>query len=116
MIFRILMAAYAALFAWPSAAAPIEAYGKLPAIEAVEISPDGTHIAVIRTVNEERQVIVRNVATGAAHGMRVGDIKVRDVRWASPDHLLIVTSATATILNVIAPKSEWRMVGLYNIK
>ncbi|WP_309646094.1 S9 family peptidase, partial [Phenylobacterium sp.] len=65
---------------------------------------------------EERQVIVRNVATGAAHGMRVGDIKVRDVRWASPDHLLIVTSATATILNVIAPKSEWRMVGLYNIK
>ena len=37
---------------------PIEAYGKLPGIELVQISPSGTRYAFIATVGDQRRLIV----------------------------------------------------------
>jgi hypothetical protein len=44
-----------------SQAAPLEAYGRLPSIDKVSLSPDGTRIALVRAVGYERAIGVRSL-------------------------------------------------------
>lgn len=98
-------------------AAPLEAYGRLPQVEGVRISPDGKHIAVIATANgEARSVLVRRVDDGQlAYGIMAGDTKLRDLAWAGPEHIVITTSRTASAIGVVGPKQEYFMALLVNI-
>lgn len=116
MLIRV-MALAAAWLASASVAmgAPLEAYGKLPSIEAAAMSPDGERFAVITTTGEARQIVVKEIATGKANVINAGAAKVRDLDWASPQHLLITASVTATIANVIAPRQEYTTVVLYDV-
>ena len=91
----------AACIASPCAAAPLEAYGKLPTIEDVAISADGQKLAVLATNGEERRIAIRNLADGSTRLVGVGPIKVRGLYWAGSDHLLIEKSSTANILDLI---------------
>ncbi|WP_332766540.1 alpha/beta hydrolase family protein [Phenylobacterium sp.] len=116
MIARRLAAFILAVCATPAFAAPLEVYGKLPSIEDVTISPDGARLALIATNGEQRRIVMKDLATGQVTGMIVGEAKVRDLRWASSDHLLITTSTTARIQDVIAPRGEWRMLFSYDVK
>lgn len=118
MILRVLAAGLAVVSTWAASAvaAPLEAYGKLPALERAAISPDGLNFAVAATDGEARQIIVKEIATGAAYGMMVGDAKIRDLDWAGPEDLLITTSATSVISDVLAPRGEWMMLFAYNLK
>ena len=76
---------------------PIEAYGKLPAIEHVSLSPSGERIAYIATDGEKRRFIVTSTDGKVITGGAVGDLKVRDVEWAGDDHVLIESTATVTL-------------------
>ena len=116
MLIRVLALAAACLAtATIAMAAPLEAYGKLPSIEAAAISPDGERFAVIVTTGENRQIVVKDIATGKDNVINAGAAKVRDLDWASPTHLLITASTTATIPNVIAPRQEYTTVVLYDV-
>jgi hypothetical protein len=44
------------LLAATAGAAPLEVYGRLPALEAVAISPDGSRLAYVRTEGDVRDV------------------------------------------------------------
>jgi len=78
------------------AAAPLEAYGKLPAIEEVALSPDGADVALIVTNGEERQLVTQHLADHkVTHRLLVGTVKLRRVQWAGPEHILVTTSRTA---------------------
>jgi dipeptidyl aminopeptidase/acylaminoacyl peptidase len=107
--FCIALAAVAAqaFIACGSPAAPLEAYGRLPSIERVSISPDGRKLAVIVTSDEERHIAIRTLADGSTKVLRAGNAKVRDLNWAGPNHLLVTSTATATIPFIRAPRSEW---------
>jgi dipeptidyl aminopeptidase/acylaminoacyl peptidase len=99
-----------ALCAAPAAAAPLSAYGKLPTIEAAALSPSGHAVAVVVTNGEERMIVVRDHATGKITlRAATGDTKVRYVRWAGDNHLIIVTSVTATPFDVQTSQREWTM-------
>jgi len=112
-----LAALWAACAAWPCAAAPLEAYGRLPNIEAVAISPDGSALGLIFTNGEDRRIGIKSLAEGKlTHLLNAGQIKVRDLQWAGPDHLLITSSTTANIMDVIAPRSEYSLVVGYDIR
>src|ERR1700722_8425777 len=50
-----LVAAFAAPTGWT---APLEVYGKLPSVEDVALSPDGSRLAMIRTVADDRRMLV----------------------------------------------------------
>jgi pimeloyl-ACP methyl ester carboxylesterase len=50
---------------------PLEAYGKLPSIEAAAMSPDGERFAVITTTGEARQIVVKELATGVSDLQRM---------------------------------------------
>ena len=78
-----------------AAASPLEVYGRLPHIEDLALSPDGTRVAFVRTEGDERFVAVVNLDTGFLVGkVHAGDQKLRDIEWADDRHLLIETSVT----------------------
>ena len=79
-----------ALGAWPAAAAPLSAYGKLPSIEEVALSPSGNRLAVVITNGEDRVIGVTDLSTGKAIlKLRSGAQKVRGVMWAGEEHRIL---------------------------
>lgn len=99
-MFRWLMVALcAAVFALPAAAAPpIEAYGRLPTLEQVLVSPDGTKLAYVRPEGESRKIVIQNLADGKIlAGVGVGAEKLRDLLWVGNDHIAFSTSTTARV-------------------
>jgi dipeptidyl aminopeptidase/acylaminoacyl peptidase len=114
---RLAFAAAIAFAAAPAAAAPLEAYGKLPSIEQGLVSPDGGRIAVVVTNGSERRVAVQWMVDGTIQAMiAAGDSKLRDIRWAGPNHLLLTVSTTTSVPGVDAPRAEWSMVVDCNLK
>ncbi len=110
---KLLIAAAMALALGSSVeAAPLEAYGRLPAIESVEIAPDGSAIALIATVNDERHVIVRSLDGQLLAKATIGLNKIRSVKWADPEHVLIEVSTTAGIDEVAYVGEQFQAVSL----
>ena len=74
------------------AAVPLEVYGHLPQLEDVALSPDGERAALIQTQGDHRFRLIESLTE---HKMlkviAAGDQKVRSIRWADDDHLMIVT-------------------------
>src|SRR5271165_3104710 len=84
MIVRMLAAAVlAALFGARAVAAPLEAYGRLPTLENVKISPDGNTLAYTRSAPGKRFVVIHSLQTNQIIGaINIGDAKLRDLSWA----------------------------------
>jgi dipeptidyl aminopeptidase/acylaminoacyl peptidase len=76
---------------------PVEAYGKLPGIEEVQISPSGTRYAFVATVGETRRLYVATTDGKALKVAEVGTTKVRGLTWAGDNHVLVELSATVTL-------------------
>lgn len=112
-------AAFLALSAMPVQAAEkpsLAVYGALPNIETVEISPDGSKLAVIVTNGEQRFLTVRQVGGGILAGVAVGDTKLRGVTWAGEENLVLVVSQTADVVGLRGPAREYYMASTYNWK
>src|SRR6266403_6149364 len=59
---------------------PLEAFGRLPTLENVVISPDGTKIAFVRTRGDSRSLVVATLGKQEVlGGARIGDTKLRQV-------------------------------------
>lgn len=100
----------------PACGAPLEAYGRLPTLDHIVISPDGRRLAYMKEVNGQRFVVVQDLDSQDAPGiLRLGDQKLRDIRWADNDHVLITTSQTASIAFLIGPRQEWHLTTCYDI-
>jgi dipeptidyl aminopeptidase/acylaminoacyl peptidase len=95
----ILVAAMAFLsVATAASAAPLAAYGLLPQIEQVEISPDGSRLAIMKTRGEDRTVEVHEAETMKfIVSASVGSEKLRSITWADNDNLLFTISQTTEI-------------------
>ena len=77
-----------------AAAQPLEAYGRLPAIEQVELSADGSRVAYIAVAGETRRLVVQELGGDVLASLGAGDHKVRGLQWAGPDHVIILVSLT----------------------
>ena len=97
----VLALAFASVLSFASsdsqAAPPIEAYGRLPALEQVSLSPSGQRYAMIAVAGEARKLIVATIDDKPLLVAGLGKAKVRAIRWAGEDHLLVETSATVTL-------------------
>jgi dipeptidyl aminopeptidase/acylaminoacyl peptidase len=106
----------ASLIAAPAQAAPLEAYGHLPSIEDVQITPDGKTLAYVTDVGGERTVVLYSIEkTKPIGGLLAGNQKLRDLRWADNDHLLITISSTTSIAGVIGPKREYEVTEVFDL-
>jgi dipeptidyl aminopeptidase/acylaminoacyl peptidase len=113
----VLVLAAAAAMSGAARAAPLEAYGGLPSVEQVAISPDGEKLALISTDGDQRRIAIQRLSDGKMIDvLGAGDAKVRFLQWAGPNHILLTTSRTATIDNVIAPRSEYYMSFDYDLQ
>ena len=112
--FAAVMACTAAAgFVWnPAAAAdaaPLAAFGHLPTLEDVAISPDGTKIAFVRTSGESRKLFVLPLSKpGIIGAVQVGDTKLREIDWVDDDNVLTVISGTSPPpFGFIGATREW---------
>jgi dipeptidyl aminopeptidase/acylaminoacyl peptidase len=98
-------------------AAPVESYGRLPDLEDVGISPDGTRLAFAGTIGNDRIVSVVDVgAKKPVVTLKIGPTKLRAVSWIDDTHLLLVNSQTADLpFGVIGPRSEFAFAFVYDI-
>jgi dipeptidyl aminopeptidase/acylaminoacyl peptidase len=98
-------------------AAALEVYRRLPRYENVVLSPDGARVAFVRTDENARAVVVQELASGKRLGqLRAGDQKLRGIRWADNDRLMIFTSVTAIPFTFLWNESEWRQLQIFDLK
>jgi dipeptidyl aminopeptidase/acylaminoacyl peptidase len=110
-----------ALLAAPKALAappPVEAYGKLPAVENVSLSPSGRSFALISVDGEKRALVVATTADDKpVYGLDVSGLKVVGVDWAGEDHLLVTISGTVPLgFDFAVSKAEFTGVLVINVK
>jgi len=111
-----VLAAFAVLAVGSARAAPLEAYGKLPAVEDVAISPDGSRLAMILTDGEKRMIRVETLADHKVQRLvDGGDAKLRGILWAGPEHLIILRSVTTAIIGTTGGRGEHLMGIDYNV-
>lgn len=90
-----------------SDAPPLEVYGGSPAIEHIQLSPDGEMLARVRVADERREIVINRLADGARlFSSDAGTIKVRDLRWVGNGRILVVTSQTRDVPALAIPRSE----------
>ena len=112
----MLLAALGAAVPARAAPPPLEAYGRLPAIEDVALSPSGARFAVIVADKDGRKVIVRKSDGEVLGGLAFGKAKLRGVAFAGEDHVLI--TETATVARPVIGLQETEMAGVidFNLK
>jgi len=96
---------------------PLEVYGRLPSLEEVALSPNGTRLAFVRTTQDTRTLLVMALADRKLlGGISVGDTKLRSIEWADDDHLMITTSTTSLPLAFIGAEREWYLMQVYDVE
>src|SRR4051794_18529816 len=79
----------------PARSASLETYGRLPTVEDVALSADGSKLAFVHTRENDRMLAVVQLSPHKVLGVaKVGEVKLRELQWADNDHLLITTSTT----------------------
>lgn len=118
MLPRARLMTYAAvllLSASATAAPPLAAYGQLPGMSNVAISPDGSKFAAILGDENRAEIQVRDTSTGALLSAAVTDkAKLRSLQWAGPEHLIATISTTAGVLGILG-RHEWFAIQDLNV-
>jgi dipeptidyl aminopeptidase/acylaminoacyl peptidase len=100
-------------------AAPLEVYGRLPRLEHIALSPDGSKVAFVRTNGEQRILVITELASGRLLGtVRAGDDKLRAIEWADDSHVVIETSVTGVLHGNMFRMSnvwEWFQTQVYDL-
>lgn len=94
---------------------PLAAYGALPALGSVSLSPDGASLAYIRHDGDASQVLaIRRDGTPLVV-IDTSDRRVRDVQWVSPDHI-VIASATTEKVPFFSSRAEVRLLDVVNVR
>jgi dipeptidyl aminopeptidase/acylaminoacyl peptidase len=67
------------------AAAPLEAYGELPLVEAISLSPNGKRLAFVGKIAGERRIVLFDPENTPISGIPLGDLKFFSIVWAGDD-------------------------------
>lgn len=73
---------------------PLEAYGELPSVEDIALSPTGGRLAKLQSIDERRMILVMDKALQPIFTVDVGDSKVRSFDFVTDNILLIQRSDT----------------------
>jgi dipeptidyl aminopeptidase/acylaminoacyl peptidase len=110
-----VLAALAAGF-FCAGAAPLETYGRLPSLEDVQISPDGSSFAYLKTDGDQRYLVIQPVGEKKLlAGFRLGNEKIRSIQWVDEKHMLIEASVTGLHGNTEGAVQEFVLPTLLDI-
>jgi dipeptidyl aminopeptidase/acylaminoacyl peptidase len=95
--------------------APLAAYGALPTIEQVAVSPSGDLLAIDFVKGEQRSIVIQSLSEKRiVTGLKVTtEDKIRDIQWAGDGDLLITSSTT---LNQLIANGEMFVATDFNVK
>lgn len=116
-----MAAAVALAFASVACAAPpepppVEAYGALPAMEQVTLSPSGDRLAFIARQGDTRRLFVATTDNKPLMAIDLGDAKIADVSWAGETYVLVTTLITRNLgLDFTVSKHELEGVDVFNV-
>ena len=97
-------------------AARLEAYGRLPSLGSLAISPNGKFLAYDTDIDAKRVVVILALDTSKPVGaFDEGGQKLRDLLWADDDHLLITFSTASLVPGTIGSKSEYYLTQIFNL-
>ncbi len=97
--------------------APIEAYGRLPTVEEVTISPSGMRFALMVSDANGRQLQIRKTDDlSQVRGVNVGDSKIVGLDWADENNLLFVYAKATSVTGLEGPRREWWLAFDYDIE
>jgi dipeptidyl aminopeptidase/acylaminoacyl peptidase len=105
----LALALIGVLAASAARAAPLEAYGRLPFIESVKVSPDGSKLALGMAEGDNRTLLIRRLSDGVNQRYPMGPVKLRRIDWLGGDHVVVTTSQTASIAYVNGPRREYML-------
>jgi dipeptidyl aminopeptidase/acylaminoacyl peptidase len=95
---------------------PLEVYGRLPSIENMAISPDGTHIAFTMTTDEDRFVHIVSLGDMKVQkSLNLGRVKLRNILWADNNRVLFQTSTTGLPDELTGADAEFFMLRVFDI-
>jgi dipeptidyl aminopeptidase/acylaminoacyl peptidase len=99
LLSAIFLCALTGLAGEAAAAGDPAVYGAVPAVSEAQISPDGSTVAMLRSVDDAMSVVFYDLADPAAKpaGIKVGGGKARDLVWADNDHVLVLASQTGRV-------------------
>jgi dipeptidyl aminopeptidase/acylaminoacyl peptidase len=92
----LLMLGASVVTALATAAPPLDVYGRLPETEMVAMSLSGKRIALVATVKDQRRLIVLEDGK-VILSQPFGDQKVRSLRWAGDENVLMQVSRTFSL-------------------
>lgn len=95
-VLGLLLSGAAPAIAAAPAPPPLEAYGDLPDIEDMAISPSGKGLAILGRMEGERRLIVVTGKTVRVNAP-VGDAKLRSIGWIGDERVMLITSATQNL-------------------
>ena len=73
---------------------PLEAYGDLPGIEQMAMSPAGVGLAIVARIKGVRQLLVLDGEQKLRATFPVGESKIRDLAWTDEGHVCLTLSRT----------------------
>ncbi len=76
------------------AAPPLEAYGHLPAVDKMQLSPSGARYALTLLTGETRKLVVLTSDGKVVYASNLDNTKVRSIEWVNDDRLLLHASTT----------------------
>ena len=76
---------------------PLSAYGSLPAVEDMDLSQDGKHVASLTRVGGKRAVVIMDDQSRLIRITEVGEEKIRSLQWIGNDHLLVMSTRTKAL-------------------
>jgi Dipeptidyl aminopeptidases/acylaminoacyl-peptidases len=105
------------VMAQASAPPPLEAYGALPQLEMVQLSPTGRRIAFVTTTDEQRVLGVfdREAATSSP-SIGVSSVKVRDIQWIDDSRVLVTTSQSLAVPDTERERMELFQGNIYDTR
>ncbi|MEX1666467.1 alpha/beta hydrolase family protein [Zhongshania arctica] len=95
---------------------PLAAYGKLPSIEDMVISPSGLLLATVTTIGEQRGLLIGRLGGEILHRYALGELKIRWLQWAGEDHLIVNVRSTQNLGLYYGGKYELGNLMIVNVK
>lgn len=112
----VVIAATLALAGSALAKPPLEAFGDVPEIRAMELSPDGSRVAYIQRLNGVDTLVIHDFATQESRGLaKVTDIRARHVEFVGNDYVILVASTDRRIAG-FRGRHEFSAAFAFNLK
>jgi dipeptidyl aminopeptidase/acylaminoacyl peptidase len=93
---------------------PLEVYGALPKTESVELSPDGTMLAMVSTEGDRRVLSIQKVDGKVLSRAGVGDLKLSGLRWAGNDYVIVYLHTSVEF--ELTDESEFAQAVIVSVK